>query len=47
MGGGGLSAEQGVEIIDMKDSECKEMMKKFVERNLELCWTEPWFVEEQ
>jgi cytosine/creatinine deaminase len=46
MGGEELLRSKGVEIVDLGDKECKEMMERFVERNLELCRTEPWFVDE-
>jgi tRNA(Arg) A34 adenosine deaminase TadA len=46
MGGEDYLRSKGVEIVDMGNSECKEMMRRFVEAKLELCRTEPWFVDE-
>jgi deoxycytidylate deaminase len=45
MGGEQLMASKGVQIVDMKDEECKKLMDKFVQDNLELCRTEPWYRE--
>jgi hypothetical protein len=42
----GVLESKGVEVVDLGNSECKEMMREFVEANLELCRTEPWFVDD-
>lgn len=46
MGGEEYLRSKGVEVVDLRDTECKEMMDRFVQANLELCRTEPWFVDE-